>query len=605
MPVLLYDLLMGVATNVVSTCVSSKALSLLKKKKGVVVDSPLMRAFLRALIGSIIQLLDTWSNQNVDADGNFVSFSKKKLEDSRTECEKEFLSFVDDKHLQKMLEGLRRRETVDSSVLAEKALNFLCQLWSAPGYDIPESFRAYVREGEGRTFSKVLLEKFGEEVKKPDVFNSFIADFLTKIYKKLDVEKAFPSIEVFEKFLGSIEAKIGDLPQKIVDLIKEEDIVLTVEAHRRILEKERDDLRVQLTTAHEQEQEQLTNRIIEIQSALSDKQRLIESYCEKIIQLVEQIKRLESRIGDLPDVLMNRAIEALRRGDMDTADRVFKEIDVQCNPYIEMYAESQYQQGMIAKNRVCYSDAYDLFSQAVTLMPNDDWYWNGLGTISGILGRHEDSLRFYQRALQIKSENLPQNHPDIARQLTNLGVAWWKLGDIAKARERSEEALKIQKISLSPDDPDIATSLNNIGVLFCKEKNFDAAISYFEEALKIQQKSNSPDFPDIARTYSNLGVVWHGKNNYENAIFCHNKALEIEEKQPSLQVDMAGSYYNLGRVWCDKGDLREAIEFHEKALEIREKVLPPGHPDTVESHMALKKLRHDLAMSQKDVVTFK
>lgn len=328
-------------------------------------------------------------------------------------------------------------------------------------------------------------------------------------------------------------------------------------------------------------------------------------YCEKITQLSEQIKRLESRRGDLPDVLMNRAIEALRRGDMDGADRVFKEIDVQCTPYIEMYAESQYQQGMIAKNRICYSDAYDLFSRAVTLMPNDDWYWNGLGTISGILGRYEDSLHCYQRALQIKSENLPQNHPDMGRQLTNLGGAWWKLGDIAKARECFEESLKIQRILLSSDDPDIATSLNNIGVLFCKEKNFDAAISYFEEALKIQQKSIPSDSPDIARTYSNLGIAWQGKNDYEKSIRCYSKALEIEKKQPSLQVDMAGSYYNLGRVWCDKGDLREAIEFHEKALKIREKVLPPSHPDTVESRRALKKLRHDLAVSQKDVAASK
>jgi hypothetical protein len=101
-----------------------------------------------------------------------------------------------------MLEGVRRQEQVDATVLAEDVLEFLRGLWSDSEHDIPESFRSYMKENEGKAFNGVLLEQFKKEITKDqEVFNSFTADFLTKIYKKSDVDRVFPRV-ISPKLVG-------------------------------------------------------------------------------------------------------------------------------------------------------------------------------------------------------------------------------------------------------------------------------------------------------------------------------------------------------------------------------------------------------------------
>ena len=72
---------------------------------------------------------------------------------------------------------------------------------------------------------------------------------------------------------------------------------------------------------------------------------------------------------------------------------------------------------------------------------------------------------------------MPEDHPDIATSLNNIGLTLDNLGRHEEALEKKKAALEIWQRVLPEDHPDIATSLNNIGYTL-------DSLGQYEEALE-------------------------------------------------------------------------------------------------------------------------
>jgi tetratricopeptide (TPR) repeat protein len=82
---------------------------------------------------------------------------------------------------------------------------------------------------------------------------------------------------------------------------------------------------------------------------------------------------------------------------------------------------------------------------------------------------HDAAIAEYARVVQLRPD-FPEGH-------NNLGVAWQKKGNLAKAVESFDRALAIR--------PDYGEALNNRGWVYVREKKWRQARDDFEEALRL------------------------------------------------------------------------------------------------------------------------
>ncbi len=164
--------------------------------------------------------------------------------------------------------------------------------------------------------------------------------------------------------------------------------------------------------------------------------------------------------------------------------------------------------------------------------------WNNQGVALGNLGRVEEAIASYDKALEIKPED------DVTWK--NRGVALGKLGRLEEAIVSFDKALKF--------NPDLHEAWYNRGLALGNLGRVEEAIASFDKALEIK--------PDLHGASYNRGVALDNLGRLEEAIASFDKALEI-------QPDYHEAWNNRGLALGKLGSLEEAIASFDKALEIQ------------------------------------
>ena len=195
-------------------------------------------------------------------------------------------------------------------------------------------------------------------------------------------------------------------------------------------------------------------------------------------------------------------------------------------------------------------------------------------------GEYEESLIFYEKALQIRQQLLPSNHPDLAKSFNHIGIVSDNMGQYAKALSSYKKALQIQQQSLPSNHPAVAASYNNIGILYKNMSAYSKALLSYEKTLEILQQSLPSNHPNVAACYNNIGVVYDNIGQYSKALLYYNKDLEITQQLlPPNHPDLASSYNNIGHVYEDMGDYEKSWSFYDRAVIIGQQKLPSNHPE--------------------------
>ena len=154
-----------------------------------------------------------------------------------------------------------------------------------------------------------------------------------------------------------------------------------------------------------------------------------------------------------------------------------------------------------------YETAGRLFGRAVEIFPDFPEAWNDLGNTHKLLNRRPArAAECYQKAIELR--------PDYAQAHYNLGNLHQQLpGQAAKAAACFEKAIRCQ--------PGHAESHNNLGNAYVDLGRLDEAVRCYRTAMRLK--------PDFAESFHNLGNLLAARSDEtELAIDCCQKALRLK-----------------------------------------------------------------------------
>lgn len=194
----------------------------------------------------------------------------------------------------------------------------------------------------------------------------------------------------------------------------------------------------------------------------------------------------------------------------------------------------------IAKDEKSFDRVVAMLNQVVAEDPNVIDAWFNLGNAHFKVGRYEDAIKYFKRALELK--------PDYDLPVINMANAYRRLGRDDAALAGYEHYLTI--------DPKNAPVYYQIGEIYLDRNDVSRAEQSFRRALEIDQRT--------APARNALGAIAVKRGDLATAERETRAAIAIKAK-----VRLA--HFNLGVIAEERGNLPEAEAEYKKELE--------GYPD--------------------------
>lgn len=293
-----------------------------------------------------------------------------------------------------------------------------------------------------------------------------------------------------------------------------------------------------------------------------------------------QVRSLQSNAS-----LMNEAMQAYTREDCRESIRLFTSA-VQAEEHPALYNGL----GMAQMQCGQAQDAVENLQKAVTLAPNSAALLSNLGTAYFALGDDRNAERRFDAALKLNSMNaealvgkagvlLRQKRPSEA--LATLGKI---RGPEANAPEvRYNRALALYDLDLATDAenslndylneyPNDAEALNALGVILLRAGKTDAALQNLNKAIQLK--------PEEGVYYYNRSAVQKKKKAFQAAEQDCTRAL-------AYTPDLVTAY-------VDRGDLRFLLNKPEAACQDLEKACDMGLCERLKKYQATGRCRNTL-----------
>jgi predicted O-linked N-acetylglucosamine transferase (SPINDLY family) len=213
-----------------------------------------------------------------------------------------------------------------------------------------------------------------------------------------------------------------------------------------------------------------------------------------------------------------------------------------------------------------FNEALDEVSRLILEHPNESLLFNITGACYAGLGKFEDAIQFYEKAIAI--------NPRYAKAHYNLAGTHHELDQINKALESYKEAIKI--------DPSYAEAHNNIGNLFVEIDQLDHAIDSFQKAVALS--------PQYLEAHYSLSIVFQNLGQFKNMASHLNEVIAIKP-------DFSEAHNNLGIALKELGQLDNSVESYKRALTIK--------PDYLEAHNNLGNVLKELGQFEEAIQSYK
>lgn len=263
-----------------------------------------------------------------------------------------------------------------------------------------------------------------------------------------------------------------------------------------------------------------------------------------------------------------KAIQHQRSGHDHAAETLYRQILEQAprDPRaLHALATLAYQRGQQLQ-------ALDYVNQAIVANPSIGQFHNTRGVVLETLGRLDESIAAYSRAMSLK--------PDYAEAQTNLAIALQKQGHpdqaigqcqaLIQAQPNHAQAYHVlaycqQQLGQQDEaaaayeqalrhDPGLVEAYNQLGVLLAEQGQYDQAVACFEKALK--------QAPTYAEAHNNLGISLRAQGQVQRAIERYQQAI-------ALDPDFPEAFYNLANAQAEVGLLEEAKTGCERAIQLK------------------------------------
>ncbi|MDR3615852.1 MAG: tetratricopeptide repeat protein [Candidatus Obscuribacterales bacterium] len=207
--------------------------------------------------------------------------------------------------------------------------------------------------------------------------------------------------------------------------------------------------------------------------------------------------------------------------------------------------------------------------------------WNAhmeMGRLAFKNGFFKAASRNFRKAMS-KVDDL--NLGDELRACTLLRVAQCelKLGMLEDAESTFKEVLRFDQIHTGQHGYDVAIDMSELAMLYFKTGGLGQAESLLKEALRTLERLQAPTAPAHVEALKNLGIVQCREGHLDDAEKCLNRAICLcsdfgsdNQLYPKILAAMSA-------LAAERGKLDEAGELIEKAIEKLEMATGGQHPD--------------------------
>ncbi|MBA0584511.1 hypothetical protein Gorai_015319, partial [Gossypium raimondii] len=237
-----------------------------------------------------------------------------------------------------------------------------------------------------------------------------------------------------------------------------------------------------------------------------------------------------------------------------------------------------------------------------------------LGNVKTAMGRREEALLNFKKALEIKEMTLGKDSKELGVGYRDLAEAYVSVLNFKEALPFGLKALEIHRKGLGHNSVEVAHDRRILGVIFTRmeehEKaleqnqlsqrvlknwglssellraeidaaNMQIALGKYDEAINTLKNSKrcleiacgnldkketvSPI--EVAEAYCEISMLYENMNEFETAISLLKRTLAILEKRPQEQQSEGGVSARTGWLLLLKGEVPQAIPYLENAVE--------------------------------------
>ncbi|XP_020895019.1 uncharacterized protein LOC110234020 [Exaiptasia diaphana] len=204
---------------------------------------------------------------------------------------------------------------------------------------------------------------------------------------------------------------------------------------------------------------------------------------------------------------------------------------------------------------------------------------DSLGVTYQKLGRLQESVAYFEKALAIKTAAYSENHPSVGVTMSNLGNAYHQQGLLEESITYYEKSLAIATAAYGGNHPSVGVTMSNLGNAYHQLGRLQKSLTYYEKAIAITKAAYGEYHPSVGETINNLGNTYQQLGHTQESLTSYEKALGIltaayGEQHPSVGKIMN----NLGNTCGKLGRLQESITYYEKALAIITATYGESHP---------------------------
>jgi len=195
--------------------------------------------------------------------------------------------------------------------------------------------------------------------------------------------------------------------------------------------------------------------------------------------------------------------------------------------------------------------------------------WNDLGVSYFELGTIEKARDLYENALSLNIKLFGENNLEVVTNKSNLAGIYKSIGEFQTAKKLLEESLATFNEISGKNHPYLDTLESNLAMVYEDLGELDKAKVLLEKALDNNLKRLGENHPDTAIKLSNLGVNHYKLGDMVKAKDLFEKALNSDLKNfDKNHPNIAIRYYNLAYTFLGLNQISKAREYMAQALGI-------------------------------------
>jgi CHAT domain-containing protein len=193
--------------------------------------------------------------------------------------------------------------------------------------------------------------------------------------------------------------------------------------------------------------------------------------------------------------------------------------------------------------------------------------YNTKGLINWIQGNDEKALEYFNESLKLIMEGSDEHTvSSVAGVYNNIGLVYSGF-DLDQSLFYYEQALQMYQDIYPPNHPALAVAYSNLGQIYRKQKVYNTSLIQYEKALAIWNERYTGAHPNKGFVHSSIAQVFQEKKEYVSALEYANKALLIyQQAYGEKHPNTAACYTLIGGIYSDQRDYNSALHSLQQSL---------------------------------------